>query len=182
MGDVESIRPFGPARSTVKGTPLSGDEIKSYNDYFKASCYLALGMIYLKQNPLLREPLKKEHLKLRLLGHFGSAPGQIFTYMHFNRMIKKFDLDAYFVSGPGHGAPGVLSQSYLEGVYSEVYPDKSRDLEGLQKVRDPPPTTMAVWPSRDFPSADLVFTVLQILQLPGRNRLSCHARDPRLHP
>lgn len=133
MPDVESIRAFGPARATVKGAPLSNDEINEYNDYFKASCYLALGMIYLKDNPLLHEPLKKEHLKARLLGHFGSAPGQIFTYMHFNRLIKKYDLNAYFVSGPGHGAPAVLSQSYLEGVYSEVYPEKSQDIEGLQK-------------------------------------------------
>ncbi|KAG9250558.1 phosphoketolase [Emericellopsis atlantica] len=133
MSDVESIKAFGPARSTVQGAPLSAEEIKDYNDYFKASCYLALGMIYLKENPLLREPLKKEHLKARLLGHFGSAPGQIFTYMHFNRLIKKYDLDAYFVSGPGHGAPGLLSQSYLEGVYSEVYTNKSQDGEGLQK-------------------------------------------------
>lgn len=131
--DIDSIRPFGPARSTVKGSPLSEEEIKKYNDFFKASCYLALGMIYLRDNPLLREPLKKEHLKARLLGHFGSAPGQIFTYMHFNRLISKYDLNAYFVSGPGHGAPAVLSQSYLEGVYSEVYPEKSEDLEGMQK-------------------------------------------------
>lgn len=133
MADVQSIRAFGKARSTIEGKPLSDEEIKQYNDYFKASCYLSLGMIYLRENPLLREPLKKEHLKSRLLGHFGSAPGQIFTYMHFNRLIKKYDLDAYFVSGPGHGAPAVLSQSYLEGVYSEVYPDKSQDIEGLQK-------------------------------------------------
>lgn len=133
MGDVESIRPFGPARATVKGSPLSSDEVQKYNDFFQASCYLALGMIYLKENPLLREPLKKEHLKLRLIGHFGSAPGQIFTYMHFNRLIKKYDLDAFFVSGPGHGAPAVLSQAYLEGVYSEVYPEKSQDVDGLQK-------------------------------------------------
>ncbi|KAL7905651.1 XFP N-terminal domain-containing protein [Trichoderma velutinum] len=133
MADVQSIRAFGQARSTVEGKPLSDEEIKQYNDFFKASCYLSLGMIYLRENPLLREPLKKEHLKARLLGHFGSAPGQIFTYMHFNRLIKKYDLDAYFVSGPGHGAPAVLSQSYLEGVYSEVYPDKSQDVEGLQK-------------------------------------------------
>ncbi|KAK5995711.1 putative phosphoketolase [Cladobotryum mycophilum] len=133
MSDTQSIRAFGPARSTIKGTPLSDEEIEQYNDYFKASCYLSLGMIYLKTNPLLREPLKKEHLKARLLGHFGSAPGQIFTYMHFNRLIKKYDLDAYFVSGPGHGAPAVLSQSYLEGVYTEVYPEKSQDLEGIQK-------------------------------------------------
>lgn len=133
MADIQAIRPFGPARSTIKGEPLSQDEIEKYNDFFKASCYLSLGMIYLRDNPLLRQPLKKEHLKGRLLGHFGSAPGQIFTYMHFNRLIKKYDLNAYFVSGPGHGAPAVLSQSYLEGVYTEVYPDKSQDLEGLQK-------------------------------------------------
>lgn len=131
--EIESIRPFGLARSTVKGEPLSKEDIELYNDFFKASLYLSLGMIYLRENPLLREPLKKEHLKARLLGHFGSAPGQIFTWMHFNRLIKKYDLDAYFVSGPGHGAPAVLSQSYLEGVYSEVYPDKSEDVEGLQK-------------------------------------------------
>lgn len=132
MSEAQSITAFGPARSTVKGEPLTQEEIELYNDFFKASCYLSMGMIYLKENPLLREPLKKEHLKVRLLGHFGSAPGQIFAYMHMNRLIKKYDLDAYFVSGPGHGAPAVLSQSYLEGVYSEVYPDKSQDTEGLR--------------------------------------------------
>ncbi|KOS17476.1 putative phosphoketolase [Escovopsis weberi] len=135
MAGVPSIRAYGPARSTVQANSriLSDNDIAQYNDYFHASCYLALGMIYLKQNPLLREPLRKEHLKPRLLGHFGSAPGQIFTWMHFNRLIKKYDLDAFFVSGPGHGAPAVLSQSYLEGVYSEVYPDKSQDVEGMQR-------------------------------------------------
>ncbi|KAH8888646.1 D-xylulose 5-phosphate/D-fructose 6-phosphate phosphoketolase [Thozetella sp. PMI_491] len=131
--DVESIRPFGPARSTIKGTPLSEEEVKQYNDYFKASLYLSLGMIYLRENPLLKEPLKKEHLKARLLGHFGSAPGQIFTYMHFNRVIKKYGLDAFFISGPGHGAPAVLSQAYLEGTYSEVYPEMSEDEAGMQR-------------------------------------------------
>ncbi|KAF3763865.1 D-xylulose 5-phosphate/D-fructose 6-phosphate phosphoketolase [Cryphonectria parasitica EP155] len=131
--NIESISPFGKARSTVKGEPLSKEEIAQYNDFFQASLYLSLGMIYLRDNPLLREPLKLEHIKARLLGHFGSAPGQIFTYMHFNRLIKKYDLDAYFVSGPGHGAPAVLSQSYLEGVYEEVYPDKSQDVEGMQR-------------------------------------------------
>ncbi|KAK4124621.1 D-xylulose 5-phosphate/D-fructose 6-phosphate phosphoketolase-like protein [Parathielavia appendiculata] len=131
--ELESISAFGPARATVKGTALSEDEIKKYNDFFKASLYLSLGMIYLRKNPLLKEPLKKEHLKARLLGHFGSAPGQIFTYMHFNRLIKKYDLDAFFISGPGHGAPAVLSQAYLEGTYSEVYPDMSEDEEGMRK-------------------------------------------------
>lgn len=131
--NVESISPYGPARSTVKGEPLTKQEIGQYNDFFKASLYLALGMIYLRENPLLREPLMVEHTKARLLGHFGSAPAQIFTYMHFNRLIKKYDLDAFFVSGPGHGAPAVLSQAYLEGTYEEVYPDKSQDVEGMQR-------------------------------------------------
>lgn len=130
---VDEIRPFGTARSTVAEKPLSEEELKKYDDFFKASLYLCLGMIYLMENPLLREPLKKEHIKARQLGHFGSAPGQIFTYMHFNRLIKKYDLDAIFVSGPGHGAPAVLSQAYLEGTYSEVYPAKSEDPEGMQK-------------------------------------------------
>ncbi|KAK0625318.1 phosphoketolase [Bombardia bombarda] len=137
MGDskeeVESISPYGLARSTVKGEPLSKDDIEKYNDFFKASLYLSLGMIYLKKNPLLKETLSTEHLKARLLGHFGSAPGQIFTYMHFNRLITKYDLDAIFISGPGHGAPAVLSAAYLEGTYSEVYPEISEDEEGLQK-------------------------------------------------
>ncbi|RYP21887.1 hypothetical protein DL765_001963 [Monosporascus sp. GIB2] len=131
--EVQQIRPFGPARSTIQGKPLSKDEIKQYNDFFSASLYLCLGMIYLKENPLLREPLKVEHIKARQLGHFGSTPGQIFTYMHFNRLIKKYDLDAIFISGPGHGAPAVLSQAYLEGTYSEVYPEKSESPGGMQK-------------------------------------------------
>ncbi|KAK9368235.1 XFP N-terminal domain-containing protein [Lipomyces kononenkoae] len=130
---VESISPFGTARATVKDTPLSKDEVKKFDDYFKASLYLCLGMLYLKQNPLLKEPLKVEHLKSRLLGHWGSDAGQIFTYIHFNRLIKKYDLDAIFISGPGHGAPAVLSQAYLEGTYSEVYPDKTEDIEGMRR-------------------------------------------------
>ena len=132
--ELASIKAFGPARSTIKNAnPLSKDEIEKYNDYFKASLYLTLGMIYLRHNPLLTEPLETKHLKARLLGHFGSGPGQIFTYMHFNRLITKYDLDAIFVSGPGHGAPAVLSQAYLEGTYSGVYPESSEDEEGLRK-------------------------------------------------
>ncbi|KAI1264636.1 D-xylulose 5-phosphate/D-fructose 6-phosphate phosphoketolase [Xylariaceae sp. FL1019] len=130
--EIEAIRPFGKTRSTVEGEPLTKEDLEKYDDYFKASLYLCLGMIYLRENPLLKQPLKVEHIKARQLGHFGSAPGQIFTYMHFNRLIKKYDLDALFVSGPGHGAPAVLSQSYLEGTYSEYYPQKSEDEEGLQ--------------------------------------------------
>jgi xylulose-5-phosphate/fructose-6-phosphate phosphoketolase len=130
---AKSISPFGKARSTVEGTPLSEEELRLTDDYMRASLYLCLGMLYLKSNPLLKEPLKKEHLKARLLGHWGSDAGQIFTYIHFNRLIKKYDLDGLFISGPGHGAPAVLSQSYLEGVYTEVYPDISQDEEGMQR-------------------------------------------------
>jgi xylulose-5-phosphate/fructose-6-phosphate phosphoketolase len=129
----QSISPFGLARATVTDKPLTKEEIELYNKWLEATLYLCLGMIYLKENPLLREPLKIEHCKLRLLGHWGSDAGQSFTYMHFNRLIKKYDIDAIFVSGPGHGAPGVLSNAYLEGTYSEVYPDKSEDEDGMRR-------------------------------------------------
>ena len=84
-------------------------------------------MIYLQANPLLKEPLKPDHIKNRLLGHWGSSPGLAFIYIHLNRLIKKFDLDMIFMAGPGHGAPGVLGPGYLEGTYSEIYPEKSED-------------------------------------------------------
>ena len=90
-------------------------------------------MIYLQDNPLLQEPLKPEHIKNRLLGHWGSSPGLAFIYIHLNRLIKKYDLDMIFLAGPGHGAPGVLGPGYLEGTYSEIYPDKSEDEEGLRE-------------------------------------------------
>jgi xylulose-5-phosphate/fructose-6-phosphate phosphoketolase len=129
----ERISAYGAARSTVKGTPLSPDELRKLDAYWRASLYLCLGMLYLKENPLLREPLKLEHTKARLLGHWGSDAGQSFTYTHFNHLIQKYDLNAIFISGPGHGAPAVLSQAYLEGTYSEIYPDKSEDLVGMQR-------------------------------------------------
>ncbi|CZR55461.1 phosphoketolase [Phialocephala subalpina] len=130
---AKSISPYGAARSTVEGKPLSAEEIRKYNAYFHASMYLCLGMLYLRENALLKEPLEVKHLKARLLGHWGSDAGQSFTWMHMNRLIKKYDLDALFVSGPGHGAPGIISQSYLEGVYSEVYPDKAENEEGMRR-------------------------------------------------
>ena len=129
----ESISAYGAARSTVKGAPLSPEELEQIDAYWRASLYLSLGMLYLKENPLLREPLKLEHTKPRLLGHWGSDAGQAFTYVHFNRLINKYGLNAIFVSGPGHGAPAVLSNAYLEGTYSEIYPDKSEDLAGMQR-------------------------------------------------
>jgi xylulose-5-phosphate/fructose-6-phosphate phosphoketolase len=129
----ESISAYGPARATVQGAPLSAEELRRIDAYWQASLYLCLGMLYLKDNPLLREPLTLEHVKPRLLGHWGSDAGQCFTYLHFNRLINKYDLNAIYISGPGHGAPAVLSQAYLEGTYSEVYPDKSEDLTGMQR-------------------------------------------------
>jgi len=129
----ESISPYGMARSTIKGAPLSPEQLENIDAYWRACLYLCLGMLYLKDNPLLREPLALEHTKARLLGHWGSDAGQAFTYVHFNRLINKYDLNAIYISGPGHGAPAVLSNAYLEGTYSEVYPDKSEDLAGMQR-------------------------------------------------
>lgn len=119
--------------SPVKKNVLSNEELLNINAYWRACNYLAAGMIYLYDNPLLREPLKPEHIKSRLLGHWGSSPGLAFMYVHMNRLINKYDLNAIFLAGPGHGAPGVLASIYLEGTYSEVYPDKSEDEEGLRK-------------------------------------------------
>lgn len=113
--------------------PLSEEELRKLHAYWRAANYLAVGMIYLKDNPLLKDPLQPEQVKKRLLGHWGSSPGLSFLYIHLNRLIKKYDLNALYVAGPGHGAPGVLGPAYLEGTYSEVYPDKGQDEEGLKK-------------------------------------------------
>jgi xylulose-5-phosphate/fructose-6-phosphate phosphoketolase len=129
----DSLSAYGIARSTVPGSPLNTAELRKTDAYWRACNYLALGMIYLQDNPLLKEPLKPEHIKNRLLGHWGSSPGLAFTYIHLNRAIKQFDLDAIFMAGPGHGAPGVLAPVYLEGTYSEVYPEKSEDERGLRE-------------------------------------------------
>ncbi|KAL1410820.1 hypothetical protein Q8F55_001763 [Vanrija albida] len=134
MGEINnSLTPFGVARSTVKGEPLSAEELRKTDAYLRASLYLCIGMIYLRDNPLLKEPLSPKHLKARLLGHWGSDTGQAFTWIHMNRLIKKYDLDVLFVSGPGHGAPAILAQSYLEGVYSEVYHSITEDEEGMKR-------------------------------------------------
>src|SRR5256885_13997515 len=100
--------------------------------YWNAANYLTIGQIYLQDNPLLKESLRPEHIKPRLLGHWGSSPGLAFIYVHLNRVIKKYDLDVIYLAGPGHGAPGVLGPVYLEGSYSAIYPDKSQDEEGLR--------------------------------------------------
>jgi len=112
---------------------LTSEELRKTHAYWRACTYLAAGMIYLRGNPLLREPLKPEHIKKRLLGHWGTSPGLSFMYVHLNRLINKYDLDAIFLAGPGHGAPGVLAPTYLEGTYSEVYPTKAEDEDGMRE-------------------------------------------------
>ncbi|OUE48559.1 MAG: phosphoketolase, partial [Synechococcus sp. Lanier] len=112
---------------------LSEQELQQLDSWWRAANYLAVGMIYLKENPLLREPLKPEHIKNRLLGHWGSSPGQSFIWTHANRVIREYNLNMIYLSGPGHGAPGMLGPVYLDGSYSEIYPDKSENIEGLQR-------------------------------------------------
>jgi len=129
----QALSAYGKARSTVQGTPLSAEELRKTEAFWRACNYLILGMLYLQDNPLLREPLKPEHIKNRLLGHWGSSPGLAFIYIHLMRQIKKYDLDMIFLAGPGHGAPGVLAPVYLDGTYSEVYPEKGEDEEGLRE-------------------------------------------------
>src|SRR6185295_6574154 len=128
---LSSLSSFGVARSTVGGTPLNQEEASKTHAFWRACNYLALGMIYLQENPLLREGLQPAHIKNRMLGHWGASPALSFIYTHLNRIIRRDDLDMIFMAGPGHGAPGVLAPVYLEGSYSEIYPEKSQDEEGL---------------------------------------------------
>jgi xylulose-5-phosphate/fructose-6-phosphate phosphoketolase len=125
---------YGIARSSIPGSPLDAETLRKNHAFWRACNYLALGMIYLQNNPLLREPLQAEHIKNRLLGHWGSSPGQAFIYTHLNRIIQQFDLEMIFLSGPGHGAPGVIGPVYLEGSYSEIYPEKSQDEDGMLRL------------------------------------------------
>jgi xylulose-5-phosphate/fructose-6-phosphate phosphoketolase len=114
--------------------PLSQDELARLDAYWRAANYLSAGQIYLLDNPLLREPLRLEHVKPRLLGHWGTTPGLNFVYVHLNRVIRREDLDVIYVTGPGHGGPGLVANVYLEGTYSEVYPHIGRDTEGLRRL------------------------------------------------
>jgi xylulose-5-phosphate/fructose-6-phosphate phosphoketolase len=119
--------------ATTASSPLAAEQLERIDAWWRAANYLAVGMIYLQDNPLLSEPLRPEHIKNRLLGHWGSSPGQAFIWAHANRVIREHQLDMIYLSGPGHGAPGVLGPTYLDGSYSEIYPDKSQDAEGMRR-------------------------------------------------
>jgi xylulose-5-phosphate/fructose-6-phosphate phosphoketolase len=118
----------------VSTKPLSVDELQKINAYWRAANYLSVGQIYLLDNPLLKEPLALKHIKPRLLGHWGTTPGLNFIYVHLNRIIKKYDLNTIYITGPGHGGPGLVANVYLEGAYSEYYPDVTQDTEGMRKL------------------------------------------------
>src|SRR6188472_1695139 len=113
---------------------LSEKELKLIDAYWRAANYLSVGQIYLYDNPLLKKPLKKEHVKPRLLGHWGTTPGLNFIYAHLNRVIKQRDLNMIYIIGPGHGGPGIVGNAYMEGTYSEVYPNIAQDEEGMKRL------------------------------------------------
>ncbi|HET6142974.1 MAG TPA: hypothetical protein VFE02_05660, partial [Candidatus Acidoferrales bacterium] len=121
-------------KAVPSNNPISDEEKLRMNAYWRAANYLSVGQIYLLANPLLREPLKIEHIKPRLLGHWGTTPGLNFIYVHMNRLIKKFDLDAIYIAGPGHGGPGMVANSYLEGSYTEFYPNIQQSEEGMRRL------------------------------------------------
>ena len=120
-------------RMSKKG-PLTPDMLRKLDAYWRAANYLAAGQLYLLDNPLLREPLRPEHLKRTLVGHWGTVPGQNFIYTHLNRVITRHELNMIYVSGPGHGGNAVVAQTYLEGTYSEFYPNVSQDEEGMRRL------------------------------------------------
>ena len=120
-------------RMSKKG-PLTQDMLKKIDAYWRAANYLSAGQLYLLDNPLLREPLKPAHLKKHIVGHWGTVPGQNFIYTHLNRAILRYDLDMIYVCGPGHGGNAAVAQTYLEGTYSELYPNVSQDEEGMRRL------------------------------------------------
>lgn len=122
-----------PTSGAIKG-PLSEDQLARMDAWWRAANYLSVGQIYLQDNPLLTKRLKREHIKPRLLGHWGTTPGLNFIYVHLNRIIKEHDLNMLLITGPGHGGPGIVANTYLEGTYSEVYPEISEDEVGLQRL------------------------------------------------
>ena len=123
-----------PSGSHQTASTLSPEDVDLIDAYWRAANYLSVGQIYLLDNPLLHEPLRAEHVKPRLLGHFGTTPGLNFIYAHLNRAIKGRDLSAIYITGPGHGGPGLVANAYLEGTYSELYPHVSEDEDCLRAL------------------------------------------------
>ena len=132
-------------RSNFEMCPLTDDELRRMDAYWRAANYLSVGQIYLLDNPLLREPLRLEHVKPRLLGHWGTTPGLNFIYVHLNRVIRANDLNMIYIAGPGHGGPAMVANTWLEGTYGEVYPDVPRNEErrGTSSGCTCPPTPTA---------------------------------------
>ena len=148
---------MSPSNAPPAANPLSKDELRLMDAWWRAANYLSVGQIYLLDNPLLKQPLTLDHIKPRLLGHWGTTPGLNFIYVHLNRAIKARDLDMIYVAGPGHGGPGMVANTWLEGTYSETYP---RRLPG--RTRDA--------------------AAVQAVQLSRRHPQPCGAGDAGLHP
>ena len=134
MASATTARAPKRAQNSKQEQPLSQEELRKMHAYWRAANYLSVGQIYLYANPLLEQPLELAHIKPRLLGHWGTTPGLNFIYVHLNRLIKKHDLDMIYVTGPGHGGPGLVANTYLEGTYSEVYSHVPQNAEGLQHL------------------------------------------------
>lgn len=130
-GQEQSARQMG---AVIAQGPLTADQLERMQQYWQAANYLTVGQIYLKENPLLREPLRPEHIKPRLLGHWGTSPGLSFIYVHLNRLIRERDVDVIYLAGPGHGGPALVANVYLEGTYSEIYPEVEQDVDGMRRL------------------------------------------------
>src|SRR5262245_48909423 len=134
--DVSISSAVSPAdgRDGAAAGPLQPEQLRQMQRYWSAANYLTIAQIYLRENPLLREPLRPEHIKPRLLGHWGTSPGLSLIYVHLNRLITARDANVIYLAGPGHGGPALVAQAYLEGTYSEVYPEVSPDVTGLRRL------------------------------------------------
>src|SRR3954467_15337992 len=125
---------LGTASPGPSKGPLAAEQLRKIDAWWRAANYLSVGQTYLYDNPLLKQPLKKEHIKPRLVGHWGTTPGLNFIYVHLNRIIKERDLNMIYIIGPGHGGPGIVANTWLEGTYSEVYPDMPQNEEGMKRL------------------------------------------------
>src|SRR5579859_3642952 len=134
--DISSavVGPVPQSRGASAMGPLSARLLDKMNRYWHAANYLTIGQIYLQENPLLREPLRPEHIKPRLLGHWGTSPGLSLIYVHLNRLIQEHDVPMLYLAGPGHGGPALVANVYLEGTYSQIYPEITADLSGLRRL------------------------------------------------